>query len=104
MSLYLHLNSLRLQAARCAFCGDTELSLCSTFVEGPTWEESVGQQLEVKNRCVFDWLPVIFIGSGVFLSAGGPFSLADVYLHWKGEVLIGWRVFARGRPHAGGNR
>lgn len=57
--LYLRLNLLQLQAPRCAFCGDTELALCSTLVEGPTWEESVGQQLEVK-------LDAFFIGCRVF--------------------------------------
>lgn len=29
------------EATRCDFCGDDELSLCSTMVEGTTWEEEL---------------------------------------------------------------
>lgn len=33
-------------AVRCDLCGDDELSLCSTMVEAPTWEESVTSRVE----------------------------------------------------------
>ncbi|CAN0105151.1 unnamed protein product, partial [Scytosiphon promiscuus] len=36
-------------APRCAFCGDLELALCSTLVEGPTWEEALDDQLQAPS-------------------------------------------------------
>ncbi|CAN0527865.1 unnamed protein product, partial [Ectocarpus sp. 8 AP-2014] len=39
-------------AARCAFCGDLELSLCSTLVEGPTWEEALDHQLQAQPAAI----------------------------------------------------
>lgn len=36
----------RLKVVRCDLCGDEELSLCSTMVEGPTWQEAVSRRLE----------------------------------------------------------
>lgn len=34
---------------RCAFCGDDELSLCSTMVQGTTWEEELTRAAQINE-------------------------------------------------------